>query len=196
MLKRCVDISGALFGILLVFPFLLPLMLMVALESKGGIFYRQLRVGRGGKDFRLYKIRSMYVNADKKGQLTVGKRDPRVTRSGSFIRKFKLDEFPQLINILKGDMSFVGPRPEVRKYVDLYTPEQLRVLNVRPGLTDPASLQYYNESEILSSYPDPEKAYIEIVMPHKLALNLEYIEKGNFFFDLKIIFRTIFKWVK
>lgn len=196
MLKRSFDIIASLLGIIIVFPFLFPVLLAVVIESRGGAFYRQSRVGRGGKDFRLLKIRSMYVDSDRKGQLTIGKRDSRVTRTGSFIRKFKLDEFPQLINILKGEMSIVGPRPEVRKYVDLYTAEQRRVLEVRPGLTDMASLAYYNESEELAKYEDPEKAYIEVVMPHKLALNMEYIARQGFFFDLGLIFRTLFKWFK
>lgn len=195
-MKRTFDICLSLFGILLVAPFLLPVMLLVVLESKGGAFYKQLRVGRFNRDFYLYKIRTMYVGADKQGQLTIGKRDRRVTRMGGFLRKFKLDEFPQLLNILMGDMSFVGPRPEVRKYVDMYNDQQLKVLNVRPGLTDMASLRYYNESEELAKYEDPEKAYIEIVMPSKLAMNLEYIEKSSFLFDLKLIFRTLMKWVK
>lgn len=138
----------------------------------------------------------MYKGAEKKGLLTVGSRDHRITRTGYFLRKYKLDEFPQLFNVLLGDMSIVGPRPEVRKYVEMYTPEQLNVLSVRPGLTDLASLKYYDESEHLSAYKDPEEAYVNIIMPQKLELNLEYIRQGNLFFDLKIIFRTLFKWIK
>jgi lipopolysaccharide/colanic/teichoic acid biosynthesis glycosyltransferase len=134
----------------------------------------------------------MVVDAEKKGpQITVGNRDPRVTQVGQLIRKYKIDELPQLINILKGEMSVVGPRPEVKKYVDLYDKEQLRILSVRPGLTDYASIEYVNENDILAKYPDPEKAYIEIIMPAKLELNLKYIKEMSLLVDLKIIFRTI-----
>lgn len=196
MLKRLFDIAFSFLGICLLAPFIWMIFIWVAVESKGGIIYRQFRVGRNNKDFRLYKIRTMYKDADKKGLLTVGEKNNRITKSGYFLRKFKLDEFPQLYNILIGDMSFVGPRPEVRKYVELYTPEQLNVLFVRPGLTDLASLKFYNESELLAKFDNPEEAYIHEIMPRKLALNLEYIEKGNFIFDLKIIFRTLLKWVR
>ena len=137
----------------------------------------------------------MYKDSDKKGLLTVGSRDARITKTGYFLRKYKIDELPQLINILMGQMSFVGPRPEVRKYVELYNAEQMKVLSVRPGLTDLASLIYYNESEYLSTFDDPEQNYIRVVMPHKIALNLEYIRKQNFWQDIRIIFKTLFKWV-
>lgn len=196
MLKRLFDILFSLFGLLFLFPFLLIIFILVVVESKGGFFYRQVRVGKNNIDFKIFKIRTMYKDADKKGLLTVGSRDSRITRVGYFLRKFKIDEFPQLLNILFGTMSFVGPRPEVRKYVDLYNEEQLKVLSVKPGLTDFASLKYYNENEVLSKFDDPEKAYIEIVMPEKLAINLEYIQRQNMAMDLKIIFQTLFKWVK
>lgn len=159
-------------------------------DSNGPVFYKQKRVGRGNKDFDLYKFRSMRVGADKLGLITVGGRDPRITRSGYFIRKYKLDEFPQLINVLKGDMSIVGPRPEVRKYVDLYTPEQLQVLQVRPGITDPASIRYRNENELLAQVEEPERYYREVIMPDKLRLNLEYVQTMSLGEDLRLIFST------
>ena len=162
-------------------------------DSRGPVFYRQLRVGRGGRDFYLYKFRSMYLDADKKGLITVGGRDPRVTPSGYYIRKYKLDEFPQLINVLKGDMSLVGPRPEVRKYVDMYTPEQLHVLDVRPGITDMASIQYSNENELLAAVDNPEEYYIRVIMPDKLRMNLEYVQHHSLLYDLRLIFKTISK---
>lgn len=162
-------------------------------DSRGPVFYRQLRVGRGGRDFYLYKFRSMYLDADKKGLITVGGRDPRVTPSGYYIRKYKLDEFPQLINVLKGDMSLVGPRPEVRKYVDMYTPEQLHVLDVRPGITDMASIQYSNENELLAAVDNPEEYYIRVIMPDKLRMNLEYVQNHSLLYDLRLIFKTISK---
>jgi lipopolysaccharide/colanic/teichoic acid biosynthesis glycosyltransferase len=196
MLKRGFDIIFSFLGIVILLPFILVFFFLVIIESRGGFLFVQKRVGENNIDFSLFKIRTMYKDADKKGLITVGAKNERITKIGYFLRKFKLDEFPQLFNILLGDMSFVGPRPEVRKYVEMYNPEQLKVLTVRPGLTDIASLKYYNESELLSKYPDPEKAYIETIMPHKLELNLEYIERRNFLFDLKIIFRTLFKWVK
>lgn len=196
MFKRLFDILFSLVGLLFLFPVLLIIFILVVVESKGGFFYRQVRVGKNNIDFKIFKIRTMYKDADKKGLLTVGSRDSRITRVGYFLRKFKIDEFPQLLNILFGSMSFVGPRPEVRRYVDLYNEEQLKVLSVKPGLTDFASLKYYNENEVLSKFDDPEKAYIDIVMPEKLAINLEYIHKRNMAMDLKIIFQTLFKWVK
>lgn len=196
MMKRLFDIFFSFFGLLVISPFLLIIILFVILESRGSIFYTQNRVGKNNVDFRLFKIRTMYKNADKKGLLTVGQRDARITRVGYFLRKYKIDEFPQLFNILIGDMSFVGPRPEVRKYVDMYTEEQLQVLEVKPGLTDFASLEYYNENEILSTFDDPEKGYIDFVMPDKIRLNLDYIKRQSFALDLQIIFQTLFKWVK
>lgn len=148
-------------------------------------------MGRYNRNFRLFKFRSMRVGSDKKGLITVGGRDPRVTRSGYFIRKYKLDELPQLINVLLGDMSLVGPRPEVRKYVEMYTPEQLHVLDVRPGITDMASIRYRNENELLVEAEDPEAFYIKVVMPDKLKINLEYVAKHSFWLDMKLIFKTI-----
>lgn len=196
MLKRFFDIFFSIIGTLIIIPVLLPLFIIIMIESRGSAIYIQKRVGRGGKEFNLYKIRTMYINSDKHGQLTIGKNDCRITRTGSFLRKYKIDELPQLINILMGDMSFVGPRPEVLKYVNMYNTKQQKVLSIRPGLTDFASLHYYNENELLSKYEDPEQYYIQIIMPHKLILNLEYIEKKNFGLDIKIIFKTLFRFLK
>ena len=191
-MKRLFDVVCSFFGLLVLSPLFVFLSLWVGLGSKGGVFYKQKRVGRFNKDFTLYKFRSMRVGADKKGLLTIGGKDSRVTKAGFFIRKYKLDELPQLLNVLKGDMSFVGPRPEVRKYVDMYTERQLKVLDVRPGITDLASIKYRNENDLLATADNPEQYYIDFVMQDKLALNLQYIEKRSFFGDIKLIFRTIF----
>lgn len=191
-MKRLFDIVCSFFGLLVLSPLFIFLSLWVGFGSKGGVFYKQKRVGRFNKDFTLYKFRSMRVGADKKGLLTIGGKDSRVTKAGFFIRKYKLDELPQLLNVLKGDMSFVGPRPEVRKYVDMYTERQLKVLDVRPGITDLASIKYRNENDLLAAADNPEQYYIDVVMQDKLALNLQYIETRSFFGDIKLIFRTIF----
>jgi len=195
MLKRFFDISFSILGLLFLVPFLLIIFLIVALESRGGVLYKQSRVGKGNIDFKLFKIRTMAKDADKKGLLTVGERDSRITKTGYYLRKYKIDEFPQLLNILAGQMSFVGPRPEVRKYVDMYDEEQMKVLTVKPGLTDFASLKYYNENEHLSQFDDPEKEYTEHIMHQKIKLNLEYISKQSFLLDIKIIMKTILKWL-
>ncbi len=189
-MKRIFDVTASGLGLLLLSPLFLIMAIWIKADSPGPVFYRQTRVGRGNRDFRLFKFRSMKVGADKKGLITVGGRDPRVTRSGYYIRKYKLDELPQLINVFKGDMSLVGPRPEVRKYVDLYTPEQLHVLDVRPGITDLASIRYRNENELLAQACDPEQYYREVVMQDKLRINSEYIADRSFFKDIKIIFLT------
>lgn len=189
-MKRFLDILSSFLVLVVLLPVWLVIALAIALESRGGVFYKQVRVGKDNKDFNLYKFRTMRVGSDQKGLLTVGERDNRITRVGYFLRKFKIDEFPQLLNVLKGDMSIVGPRPEVRKYVDLYTPEQMKVLSVRPGLTDLASIQYVHENEILAAAEDPERAYIDEVMPTKLALNLQYIENQSVVGDIKLIFKT------
>ena len=157
------------------------------------MFYRQVRVGRHNKDFRIFKFRSMRVGSDKGSLVTIGGHDPRITRSGYFIRKFKFDELPQLINVFIGDMSLVGPRPEVRHYVDYWTPEQLHVLDVRPGITDPASIKFRNENELMEQADDPEKYYIEVIMQEKIRLYLEYVKKHSFFYDIALIFKTF--WV-
>lgn len=189
-MKRIFDVTASGLGLLLLSPLFLIVAIWIRLDSPGPVFYRQTRVGRYNKDFRLLKFRSMRVGSDKKGLITVGGRDPRVTRSGYYIRKYKLDELPQLINVFKGDMSLVGPRPEVRKYVDLYTPEQLHVLDVRPGITDMASIRYRNENELLEQAADPEQFYRDTVMQDKLRINLEYISDHSFFKDIKIILMT------
>lgn len=189
-MKRILDILCSFCVLLLLLPVWLVVALLIVLESRGGVFYVQKRVGKDNRDFNLYKFRTMRPDSDSKGLLTVGARDSRITRVGYFLRKYKIDEFPQLLNILKGDMSIVGPRPEVRKYVDLYTPEQMRVLTVRPGLTDYASIRYVNENEVLAASDDPERTYIEEVMPAKLALNLQYIENQSLKEDFKLIFKT------
>ena len=160
MIKRLFDIVASGCGLLVLSPVLLIVALWVKLDSKGPIFYRQVRVGKHNKDFRIFKFRSMRVGADKGSLVTIGGRDPRVTRSGYFIRKYKLDELPQLINVFVGDMSLVGPRPEVRHYVDYWTPQQMRVLDVRPGITDPASIKFRNENELMEQADDPEDYYI------------------------------------
>ncbi|MBX7093457.1 MAG: sugar transferase [Flavobacteriales bacterium] len=192
-MKRIFDIVSSLVVLLVLSPFFILLAIAIVVDSRGGVFYRQIRVGRNGREFGLYKFRSMVSHADKKGELTVGKKDSRITRVGAFIRKYKLDEFPQLINIIKGDMSIVGPRPEVPRYVNLYSQEQKKVLSVRPGLTDFASLEYINENELLGKSADPERTYIDEIMPAKLELNLKYIREQGMLTDLKIIFRTLFK---
>lgn len=195
-MKRIFDVTASGLGLILLSPLFLIMAIWIKADSPGPVFYRQTRVGRGNRDFRLFKFRSMKVGADKKGLITVGGRDPRVTRSGYYIRKYKLDELPQLINVFKGDMSLVGPRPEVRKYVDLYTPEQLHVLDVRPGITDLASIRYRNENELLAQACDPEQYYREVVMQDKLRINSEYMADRSFFKDIKIIFLTFWAIVK
>lgn len=192
MTKRLFDISASFFGLLLLSPLFLVVALCVGLTSRGGVFYVQTRVGRYGRDFKLYKFRSMRTGSDAKGLLTVGGKDGRITPVGYFIRKYKIDELPQLFNVLKGDMSLVGPRPEVRKYVALYNSEQMRVLSARPGITDPASIKYRNENDLLAQADDPERFYVEKIMPDKLKINLEYMDNRSFFKDLSVIFRTVF----
>jgi lipopolysaccharide/colanic/teichoic acid biosynthesis glycosyltransferase len=182
----------SLSGLIFLFPFLLVIAVLVGATSPGGIFYLQTRVGRRGKDFRLIKFRTMRTGAEKKGLLTVGV-DPRITPVGFFLRKYKLDELPQLINVLTGSMSLVGPRPEVRKYVELYTPDQAKILEVKPGITDYASLEYFNENDMLASSGDPEQTYIHEVMPAKLKLNSRYIAEAGLATDLRIIFATLRK---
>lgn len=190
--KRIFDIVTSVIVLLVLLPLFVIIALWIMLDSKGGVFYRQIRVGKNGKEFSLLKFRSMKVNAESEGLITVGN-DSRVTRVGRFIRKTKIDEFPQLINILKGEMSVVGPRPEVPKYVAFYSESQKNVLSVRPGLTDYASLKYFDEQKILGQAPDPEKVYVESIMPNKLRLNLEYIHKRSFWLDFTLVFRTIFR---
>lgn len=195
-MKRIFDIVASGLGLIVLSPLFLVLAIWIKLDSKGPVFYRQVRVGYKNKDFRIFKFRSMRVGADKGSLVTIGGHDPRVTRSGYFIRKFKFDELPQLINVFLGDMSLVGPRPEVRHYVDYWTPEQMYVLDVRPGITDPASIKFRNENELMEKAEDPEKYYIEVIMQEKIKLYLEYVEKHSFFYDLGLIFKTFWVIVK
>jgi lipopolysaccharide/colanic/teichoic acid biosynthesis glycosyltransferase len=192
-MTRVLDILFSLVGLILLFPVFLVISLIILIDSRGGVIYKQTRVGRNGVDFRLFKFRTMQTGAEKKGGLTVGSRDSRMTQSGYYLRKYKLDELPQLVNVMKGEMSLVGPRPELRKYVDLYTADQVKVLSVRPGITDFASIEYSNENEILGRAADPEQAYINDVMPAKIILNMKYIDSptvGNY---LKVIGMTFTK---
>lgn len=195
-MKRLFDIVASGLGLVALSPLFAVLAVWIKCDSKGPVFYRQVRVGRGNKDFRIYKFRSMRQGADKKGLITVGGHDPRVTRSGYYIRKYKLDELPQLINVFVGDMSLVGPRPEVRKYVDMYTLEQMHVLDVRPGITSLASLRYRNENELLALADDPDRCYVEKVMPDKIAIDLEYVAHAGLWTDIKLIFSTLAAIVK
>ncbi len=192
-MKRLFDVISSLLVLVTLSPFFLLIAILILIDSPGAVLFRQKRVGKGSKEFDLYKFRSMHCNAEKKGQLTVGGRDSRITSVGYWLRKFKLDEYPQLINVLKGDMSVVGPRPEVPKYVSLYNEEQKKVLSIPPGLTDYASLEYIDEDRLLGESEDPELMYIEQIMPKKLELNLLYLEESSFTVDLKIIFSTIRK---
>lgn len=189
-MKRLFDIIASGLGLVVLSPLFLILAIWIKLDSKGPVFYRQVRVGYKNNDFRIFKFRSMRVGADKGSLVTIGGHDPRVTKSGYFIRKFKFDELPQLINVLVGDMSLVGPRPEVRHYVDYWTTEQMHVLDVRPGITDPASIKFRNENELMEKAEDPEKYYIEVIMQEKIKLYLEYVEKHSFLYDIGLIFKT------
>jgi lipopolysaccharide/colanic/teichoic acid biosynthesis glycosyltransferase len=195
MLKRIFDIIFSIVGIIILFPFFLIIAMLIVIDSGFPVFYIQKRVGKNGKDFSLVKFRTMKKDSDKNGLLTVGENDPRITSVGYFLRKHKIDELPQLFNVFIGDMSFVGPRPEVRKYVEMYNEEQKMVLSVKPGITDYASIEYSDENTILSRSANPELFYICEIMPAKLKLNLKYIKEQNFFTDLKIILKTIKKIV-
>jgi lipopolysaccharide/colanic/teichoic acid biosynthesis glycosyltransferase len=195
MLKRLFDIVFSLFGLILLVPLFVVICLIITFTSKGPVFYLQSRVGKNNRDFQLFKFRTMFVGSEKKGLLTVGARDPRITWIGFYLRKYKLDELPQLLNVLFGSMSFVGPRPEVRKYVDMYNEEQKKVLNIKPGITDYASLDYFNENELLSKSAQPEETYIKVVMPAKLQLNSKYMLEQSFINDVRIILRTLKKIV-
>ena len=192
---RLFDILFSTVGLLVLSPLFLIIYIIIIIESKGGGFYSQTRVGKNGIPFAIYKFRSMRTDADKHGLITVGGRDPRITRIGYYIRKYKIDELPQLWNVLVGDMSLVGPRPEVQKYVDLYTEEQRKVLSVRPGITDYASIEYVDENILLAKSDDPDKTYIEVVMPAKIKLNMKYINNKSLKEYFKIIFLTLAKIV-
>ena len=195
MLKRIFDIILSLFGLIILLPFMLIIAIFIKLDSKGPVFFKQLRVTKNGREFKIFKYRTMRVGSDKYSQITVGK-DDRITKIGSFLRKYKLDEIPQLINVLIGDMSLVGPRPEVPKYVALYTDEQKEILKVRAGITDYASIEFSDENDLLASEEEPEKAYIEKVMPKKIELNKKYISEISMLTDIKIILLTIKKILK
>jgi lipopolysaccharide/colanic/teichoic acid biosynthesis glycosyltransferase len=188
---RVFDILFSLTGTILLFPVFFILYIAISWKSKGGSFYKQLRVGRYGKDFYVYKFRSMCMDSDKKGFITIGEKDPRITKVGYIIRKYKLDELPQLFNVLKGDMSLVGPRPEVRKYVDLYTGEQRKILSVRPGITDYASIEYIDENIILGNSNNPNRTYVELIMPDKIRCNMKYIDNRSLKEYFKILFLTL-----
>mgnify|MGYP000908833545 CR=1 FL=1 len=195
-MKRVFDVIVSFCVLIVFFPIGLILALFISIESRGGVFYFQQRIGFKGNPFSLFKFRTMTKNADKSGKLTVGMKDARITRTGYFIRKYKLDEFPQFINVLIGQMSIVGPRPEVREYVDLYNDEQRKILNVKPGITDYASIEYFNENELLGNSTDPQKTYIEEVMPAKLALNKKYVDNASLSTDIKIMWLTFLKIVR
>ena len=192
-MKRLFDIIASGLGLIVLSPLFIILAVWIKLDSKGPVFYRQVRVGKDNKDFRIFKFRSMRVGSDKGSLVTIGGRDPRITRSGYIIRKLKLDELPQLINVFVGDMSLVGPRPEVRHYVDYWTPEQMHVLDVRPGITDPASIKFRNENELMEQAEAPEDYYINVIMQEKLKLYLEYVRNHSFWGDIGLIFKTF--WV-
>lgn len=191
MIKRVFDILFSLFFLLLLFPLMLGMALAILLDSRGGVFFRQTRVGINGRLFGLWKFRTMRPDSEVKGQLTVGNNDSRITRVGAIFRKYKIDELPQLFNILTGDMSVVGPRPEVPKYVGMYNEMQKKVLSIKPGLTDYASLEYFKENELLAQSANPEDTYIREIMPAKLSLNLKYMQEMSLVTDLRIIVRTI-----
>lgn len=193
---RFFDILFSFLGIVILFPLFIIIYILIIRESKGGGFYLQNRVGRNGVDFKVFKFRSMRTGSDKKGLITIGERDPRMTKTGAFIRRFKLDELPQLFNVLNGDMSLVGPRPEVREFVNLYTEEQRKVLSVRPGITDYASIEYVDENIILGLATDPKKIYVEEIMPDKLRLNMKYIENRTVKEYFYIIFITFWRIIK
>ena len=193
IIKRIFDFFAALIGIIILSPILIVVSIAIKIDSPGNIMFLQKRVGKNGGEFDIYKFRTMVTDAEKLGkQITVGK-DNRITKVGAFLRKYKIDELPQLFNVLKGDMSLVGPRPEVPKYVALYDKDQKKVLSVRPGITDLASLKYSDENDILGKVENPEEYYINVIMKDKLSLNLEYIEKSNLFFDISLIIKTILK---
>ncbi|MCC7303169.1 MAG: sugar transferase [Bacteroidia bacterium] len=193
MIKRCFDFVFSLIGLIILLPLFIIISLLVLLTSSGGVFFTQRRVGKEGKEFQLVKFRTMRPGSHRQGLLTVGSADPRITGIGRFLRKTKLDEFPQLWNVLAGDMSLVGPRPEVKKYTDLYTEEQRHVLSVRPGITDLASIEYANENDLLAASGDPEAYYIQQIMPAKLRISLDYLRRQSFFLDLKIILKTVIR---
>jgi len=190
-MKRFTDLCIAVPVLIVLSPFMVVIALVVLFSGKGGILYRQKRVGRYNSDFTMFKFRTMFTGAEAGGLLTVGGRDPRVTPVGYWLRKYKLDELPQLFNVVAGQMSIVGPRPEVRRYVALYSPGQMKVLDVKPGITDPASIEFIDENELLSHAVNPDETYINEVMPRKLEINLRYIERSTWLNDLGIMAATL-----
>jgi len=190
MFKRLFDFIFSFLGLLLIFPLLLLIAIAINVTSKGSTFYKQVRVGRNNKDFKIFKFRTMKLHSDKQGLLTVGGRDSRITSVGYYLRKYKLDELPQLINVFIGNMSFVGPRPEVRNYVNYYSENQLKVLQVKPGITDLASIEFRNENDLLSKANDPNQFYIDEIMPKKIEINLKYLENRSLLKDIIVIFKT------
>ena len=190
MIKRILDVIIALIGLICLFPLFIVIIILIKIDSKGPAFYKQLRVGRFNLDFKILKFRTMHTNAAQFGLITIGNTDPRITKIGFYLRKYKLDELPQLTNVLIGNMSFVGPRPEVRKYVKLYNQEQMQIFKVRPGITDMASIEYRNESELLSGQEDPDNYYINVIMPKKIQINLKYLKQRNFLKDFVVILNT------
>jgi lipopolysaccharide/colanic/teichoic acid biosynthesis glycosyltransferase len=196
MAKTSLDLFVSIIGLIVLAPFFILIGLLIKIDSRGSVFYKQERVGLNGKLFKLFKFRTMRVDADKAGAITIGERDPRITSIGFYLRKYKLDELPQLINVLVRDMSLVGPRPELKKFVDLYEGVQRKVITVRPGITDYASIKFRNENELLAGKEDPIQYYISEIMPVKLKLNLKYINDQSFWLDVKIIFKTIFSIFK
>ena len=195
-MKRLMDVVFSFFILMAFLPFGLIISICIALESRGGVFYRQERIGLGGKPFMLLKFRSMRPNAELQGKLTVGARDPRVTRVGAFVRRYKLDEFPQFINVLRGDMTVVGPRPEVMEYVRHYTAEQRKVLDYKPGITDLASISYFEENKLLAKSRDPERTYLEEIMPNKIRINLKYQLTATVWRDLGVVWKTAMRMIK
>ena len=193
MIKRSFDVLFSLIGLIVLSPILLIIAILIKLDSKGPVLFIQGRVGKNNKDFNIYKFRTMRIASENEGLLTLGNNDSRITKIGYFLRRYKIDEFPQLINILKGDMSFVGPRPELRYYVNFYNEDDMTIFKVRPGITGLASLKYRNEVELLKAAKDPEDFFINTIIPDKLKFNKEYIKRQNFFFDLKLILITIIK---
>ena len=195
-LIRFFDFAFALLGLIILSPVFLIIALLIKLTSRGPVFFKQNRVGKDGKDFSVYKFRSMHANAEKRGLLTVGGKDNRVTEMGYYLRKFKMDELPQLINVVRGEMSIVGPRPEVRRYVDMYSQEQLRALKVLPGITDYASIEYRNENDLLALAANPEEFYVKEIMPKKIELNFKYINNRSIQEYFKIITKTMITSIK
>lgn len=196
IIKRIFDFTVSSIGIIIISPILLVISILIKLDSKGPILFKQIRVGKNGKPFKIFKFRTMVVDAEKKGmQITVG-RDSRITKSGHVLRKTKLDELPQLFNVLTGEMSFVGPRPEVPRYVEMYDENQKSILKVRPGITDLASIKYRNENDLLAKSLDPEATYINEIMPKKIELNIEYLKNMSVLYDIKLIIRTVLVVIK